>query len=99
MSSFDFIVDNIRFSYSSTSNFYNCPYAFKLTYIDLEERINNFYGQYGSFVHLCYEKFFLKEVKEDEMGEFYSSNYRKHVKLAPPRYPYGLAEKYRIGGI
>ena len=61
-SKYDYILGNLKFSYSSANTFNTCAYAFKLTYIDAVERENNFFGVYGSFMHLILEKYFNKEL-------------------------------------
>ncbi len=73
MNNFDFITGNIRYSHSSTSTFDNCRYAFKLHYIDALRGKGNFYGEYGTLVHECLEKFFNGELGAFELSQYYTS--------------------------
>lgn len=98
MSTFDFIVDNIRFSYSSTSSFGTCAYGFKMTYIDGMPRENNFYAEYGLLVHDCMEKLFNRELDIYELSEYYRSRYEQVVISEPPPFPAGMYERYRDEG-
>jgi len=97
-SDYSFIVDNIRFSYSSTTTFENCAYSFKLTYIDALPRINNFYGEFGTFIHECYEKYFSGELDSFELSEYYRTNYDRIVVSEAPVPPFGLGERYKKEG-
>jgi len=95
MSEYDFIVDNIRYSYSSVSTYETCRYGFKLTYIDACPRIDNFYSDYGKFTHECLEKYFMGELDSFELSEYYRDNYDFMVHGEPP---VGSAEVYRTQG-
>lgn len=98
MSEYDFIVDNIRFSYSSTTTFETCPYSFKLSYIDKVSKLNNFFSDYGLLVHECYEKYFLGEIDSFELSDYYRNNFDVFVKSEPPAFPSGMWEKYKKQG-
>jgi len=80
VSSYDFIVDNIRFSYSSTSTFDNCAYSFKLSYVTPKERENNFFAEYGTLIHNCFEKFFQGKLDSYELLEYYLKEYDSVIK-------------------
>lgn len=94
MSDFSFILDNITFSFSGVSSFHTCPYGYKLTYIDGEDRIDNFYSDYGKFIHLILEKFFRDELEENELLSYYEDNYAENVKCSPPPYPASIGTNY-----
>lgn len=99
MSSFDFIIDNIKFSYSSLTTYETCPYSFKLTYIDKCEREENFYGQYGTLVHETMYQYFSNQLDMFELSGYFLDNYDKVVQAYPPVYPAGLGETYRDAGL
>jgi hypothetical protein len=99
MSEFDFILDSLKFSFSSTKTYETCHYAFKLTYIEALERGNNFYGQYGSFVHLILEKYFKDELDFFELEDFYKDHYYEHVQSQPPAFQPNIAEDYYNKGL
>ena len=98
MSSYDFIIDGIRFSYSAISTYESCPYAYKLTYLDSLPRQTNFYAEYGSFIHTCMEKFFKGELEAFELSQFYEDNYKLIVKTPAPPSPYFIDDKYKREG-
>jgi len=93
------VIDNLTFSYSSVTSFITCPYMFKLTYIDSKTRSNNWYAEFGSFMHLILEKFFKNELDIMELSEFYKDNYTKNVLANPPLYPAGISERYYNDGL
>ena len=99
MSSFDFIVGNIRFSYSSITTYETCPYSFKLTYIDKCDRIDNFYGQYGTLIHSAMHEYFSDRLEAYELSQYFKDNYTTVVLAPPPPYPPGMEEKYKEAGI
>jgi hypothetical protein len=99
MSSWDFIIENIKFSYSSTSTFETCAYSFKLTYLDLLPRENNFFGEFGTLIHECFEQYFTGKLEAYELSGFYSSRYNEVVKTPAPSTPLGMADKYKQQGL
>lgn len=98
MGSNDFITNNIRYSYSSLNTYYTCPYSFKLTYIDRVPRVNNFYGEYGTLVHMCMEQFFSGALENYELSGYYRDMYDEIVKTPAPEPPFGLGERYKQQG-
>jgi hypothetical protein len=98
MSEYDFIVENIRFSHSSTSTFDTCPYAFKLSYIERLPRESNFYAEFGSLIHACLEKYFAGDLEIYELSEYYNSQYDLFIVSPAPEFPYGIMEKYKLQG-
>jgi hypothetical protein len=98
MSDYAFVIDGIRFSYSSVSTYTTCPYSFKLSYIDAVSKENNFYGQYGNLTHECFEKYFTGEIEVWELSQYYRENYDRVVSIPAPSSPYGLGEKYKLQG-
>jgi CRISPR/Cas system-associated exonuclease Cas4 (RecB family) len=99
MSKYDFVLDSMKFSYSSVTNFITCPYQFKLTYINCEERNKNFYSDFGLLTHIILEKYFKGELDTIELSNFYKDNYSKIVISPPPPYPAGMAERYYADGL
>ena len=95
-SSWDFIVSDITFSYSSTSSYRTCPYGFKLAYIDLiRPRLGNFFSDYGLLTHDTFEQFFLKKLKKEELTEYFLDNWTKFIVHQPPAFLAYLTERYR----
>lgn len=98
MSDYDFIIDNIRFSYSALSTYSTCPYSYKLSYIDSLPRENNFYSEYGTLVHECLEKYFKGELDIFELSLYYNKRYNEVIISPPPPYPPDISSKYRQEG-
>jgi len=98
MSSWDFIVDNIRFSFSNVTSFETCRGGWKLNYIDKKKGISNFFAQYGNLVHSCMEGYFRGEIDAFDISAYYKNNYSTVVKASPPPYPKGMADNYKQQG-
>jgi hypothetical protein len=86
MGSFDFILSSFKHSHSSAKGYETCNYSFYLTYIQAEDRKQNFYGQYGIFSHKILEKFFKDKLAVYELAPYYRENYEKYITLEPPSY-------------
>jgi len=99
LSSFDFIIDNIRFSYSSLTTYETCPYSFKLTYIDKLPREDNFYGQYGTLIHNAMYEYFAGNLETYELSGYFVDNYDSVILALPPSYPAGMEERYKEAGL
>ena len=99
MSSYDFILDSMRYSYSSASSYENCAFGFKLNYIDNVPQAENFYGEFGTLSHSALEGFFRKEMDAFELSEFFVKNFKKVVRTPPPPYPLGMIDKYMREGL
>lgn len=98
-SKFDFIIDGIRFSYSSISTYDTCPYSFKLNYIDRLEGEGNFYSDYGSLTHEVLEQFFRRKLDFYELSPFYNEKFDEFVTHNPPSFHVNGLEKYREAGL
>lgn len=98
MSEFDFILDGIRYSYSSVSTYNNCHYSFKLAYIDQVPRENNFFGEYGTLIHECMEQYFSGNLDTFELSEFYRKNYESSILSPAPSSYVDLNDRYKKQG-
>ena len=99
MENLDFIIRNMRWSYSRINSFETCKYAWFLTYIKELPSINNFFSDYGLFIHSILEKYLKKELSIFELVDYYENNYKKNVKCKAPPYPKGMAERYYEDGL
>jgi hypothetical protein len=99
MTNFDFIIDQMKFSYSNINSFHTCHYMWKLNYIDCLERKSSFFGNFGSYCHLILEKFFRDELEIWELAEYYKENYSKEITEFPPPYPANMGENYFQDGL
>lgn len=99
MSDYDFMLDNMHFSFSSVSTFETCAYSFYLTYIDIKERSSNYFSDYGLFIHNILEKYFKGELEIFELSNYYQEHYSENIVHAPPPFPVGMPEKYFSDGL
>jgi hypothetical protein len=97
-SEWSFIIDGVKFSYSTLSGYENCNHSFKLSKIDAVTQLQNFFSDYGKLIHACYEEYFNDKIDSFELSNFYASNYDKIVVNAPPPFPLGMEEKYKAQG-
>jgi len=95
MSSYSFIINGIRFSYSSLSAYDTCPYSWKLNYIDKKPKANNFFAEYGRLVHDTLEKFFQGQIEIFEMTQYFQEMYPEVMKSPLPPYPKNIDFSYK----
>ena len=98
MSSYEFIIDGLRYSFSTLSGFDGCPYSFKLAKIDLVERVNNYYGEFGTLVHECMEKYFKGELESFELSQYYKERYGDLIVSHLPDNQRYLEDRYKEQG-
>lgn len=100
MSSYDFIIDGLRHSFSSISTFETCPYSFKLNYIDrIDGKEENFFSQFGNVVHDCMFQFFRNGMEAFELSAYFAEQFDARITACPPPFPAGMAERYRQEGL
>ena len=99
MKNLDFIIRNMRWSYSRINSYHQCPYAWYLTYVKGVASLPNFYSDFGSFGHLLLEKYLKKELSIFELAGYYEDNYEDNIVSVPPPFPRNMAEKYYLEGL
>lgn len=76
-------VDNLPiYSYSKIKSFYNCPYYFFKNYFDKpEDFVPEGHGtsEFGSYVHKILEMYEKKELRLDELLEYYEKHYSEYI--------------------
>lgn len=96
----DFIINDMVFSFSRLSSFYQCKYQFYLQYILCEQGENNFFAEYGTHIHDLLERFAKGELESYELATEYEKNYNNAViHPAPPNKYVDLAESYYQSGL
>jgi hypothetical protein len=80
----NFYMDEFVWSFSRLDAYYTCPYSCKKKYVDCEKGENNFFGQYGTFNHKVFEKYFKNELFVFDLSNYYKNNYMKHVTYDAP---------------
>jgi len=76
-------IKNMQWSFSRLSTFIQCPYSFYLKYVvandDLYFPEDNFYAEFGSFVHSIFAKILSKQMTLAEASEYYASEFDNNV--------------------
>ena len=79
-----FIVDQMLWSFSRITSFEQCPYEWKLKYIDAEKGENSFFGQFGSFIHKILELYEKGELSLFDISIYYEEHFGEEVSIPPP---------------
>lgn len=98
-SDYAFIIDNMTWSFSRLQSFEGCGYAWEQAYIEGNHGGDNFYGQYGGYVHKILEMYFKDELPLFGLSTYYQEHYLENVTFdAPPnKYKDIGAEYYQEG--
>jgi RecB family exonuclease len=97
---YNFIIDNMVWSFSRLNSFIQCPYQFKLQYIDEVKGIQNFFAEYGSFCHEILEKYCKNELSIFELVNEYENKYWQSINFkAPPNKYVDLNQNYYNQGL
>lgn len=75
----------MEWSYSRINSFTDCPYAWFLKYIKELPSVQNFYSQYGKFMHHILQRYFKGELRQWELGSYYISKFALQVTMRPQR--------------
>lgn len=95
-----FILDGMRFSFSSVNAYNTCPRMFRYTYLDGDkQRENNAFSDFGSFCHSILEQYYKREIELFEMSPLYIEKYDKAVTSPfPPLRNGAMAANYYEAG-
>lgn len=95
----DFILDGMRWSYSSVNTYNTCPQAFRLGYLDALPRVGNAFSDWGTFLHSLMERYFRGELEFFELSQVYVDTYKDNVVCAfPPNKYCDLSQRYYDAG-
>lgn len=95
----DFILDGMRWSFSSVNTYNTCPQAFRFGYLDALPKVNNAFSDWGTFMHSIMESYFLGELEFFELSQIYVDGYEDNVKCRfPPNKFCDLGERYYAAG-
>lgn len=96
----DFLLDTMTWSFSRLNSFYNCPYEWKLRYIDCNKSENGFFGEYGSLIHKILEKYEKGELSLFELNDYYEEHFSENVPHdAPPNKYVDIKQSYYEKGL
>jgi len=65
----DFILDGMRWSFSSVNTYNTCPQAFRLGYLDALPKVNNAFSDWGTFMHSLMESYFRGKLEFFELSQ------------------------------
>ena len=88
------IPEGFTWSFSRISLFDQCPMAFKLTYLDEVDQINNAFADYGTLCHSCLEHYMKGQTPVYALAQEFESRYDEEVTGEWPPFPAGLGGKY-----
>ena len=94
----DFILDGMRWSYSSVNTYNTCPQAFRLGYLDALPRVGNAFSDWGTFLHSLMERYFRGELEFFELSQVYVDTYKDNVVCAFPPNKCDLSQRYYDAG-
>ena len=80
----NFIIDTMRWSFSRLNSFNNCKYEWYKHYVECEEPMPSFFGEFGGFCHECIEKFAKGELDIFDITDYYTDNYVYEVITPAP---------------
>lgn len=80
MSDYEFLIDNMTWSFSRINAFHNCKHEWLLSYIECEDRSSNFYAEFGKYCHEILEKFANGELEKKELVPYYEEYFDDNVK-------------------
>lgn len=97
---YEFLIEDMKWSFSRLNSYYTCPYMWKLSYIDCEKGLSNSFADFGTFCHSLLEKYANREAEMYELSSMYESGYKEAVPLRfPPNKYVSLADKYYQSGL
>lgn len=99
MNEFEYILKPMCYSFSSADTYENCAYQFRQIYIDGKPRENNFFGEYGTFLHDILHSYFERKLDEMDLPFYFEENYPEAVESFPPPYPPNMGETYFREGL
>lgn len=90
-----FIVDTFTWSFSRLESFYQCPFAWRRSYIDCEPKCSNCFAEYGSCCHRLLEEYEKGDVDIFDISDEYERRFSEEVVTEFPRNQYSdLRQSY-----
>lgn len=100
MDELEFLLDTMTWSFSRLNSYYTCPYEWNLHYILCNKASNNFFGQFGSFIHKILEMYAKSELSLFDISQYYEDNFWLEVtEDAPPNKYVDIKQSYYQKGL
>lgn len=95
MDELEFLIDTMQWSFSRLNSYYNCPYEWKLHYLECNKSENGFFGEFGSLIHTILEKYVKGEISLFELNQYYEAHFCVDVPHdAPPNKYVDIRQSY-----
>lgn len=95
-----FVISTMTWSYSRLASYHQCPYAWKLKYIDCVQGEENFFSQYGSLMHSILEQYEKGTLSLFEISQYYEEHFSDVVTYdAPPNNYIDMKQSYYEKGL
>lgn len=90
----------MQWSFSRLNSYYNCPYEWKLHYLECNKSENGFFGEFGSLMHTILEKYVKGELSLFELNQYYEEHFCEVILHdAPPNKYVDIRESYYEKGL
>lgn len=100
MDELEFLLDTMQWSFSRLNAYYNCPYEWKLHYLECNKSENGFFGEFGSLIHTILEKYTKDELSLFELNQYYEEHFCEDVPHdAPPNKFVDIRQSYFDKGL
>ena len=95
MDELEFLIDTMQWSFSRLNSYYNCPYKWRLHYLECNKSENGFFGEFGSLVHTILEKYAKGELSLFELNQYYEEHFCEEIPHdAPPNKYVDIRQSY-----
>lgn len=95
-----FIIDTMAWSYSRLTAYRQCPYDFFLKYVEENEGEENFFSQFGGFMHKILEMYEKGELSLFDLCDYYEEHFSEEIPCpAPPNNYVDIRESYFQKGL
>lgn len=91
------LIEDMVFSYSRLNSYRQCPYGWKLNYIDECGKCENFYSSFGRLIHDIIAKYYNGQITKAEMPVEFLARFSTDVKGVRPSA--NIIEKYINSGL
>lgn len=81
---YSYLISNMTWSYSRLKFFEMCPYGFFIKYIKPMPSTNQFFSDYGKFIHKILELMLIGILSKNDAVVYYVSSFQGEVKGRPP---------------
>jgi hypothetical protein len=98
---YGWLIDGMRWSFSRLNSFYeNCRHEWKEVYINCADKDQNFFAEYGSFIHELLEGYCKGDISIFELSQVYEDGFVEAIPHdAPPNKYVDIKQSYYDKGL